>query len=163
MKLELDKLINGLEAFLQIDEELTIDEDRLNNKVISPVRIRGTVYAGEETGVLTGEVVYRYVDGCARCLKDTEVEIKEEFDLPLVREGRNDESLDDSEVLYNEEEILLEDFIYDLIITSSPMRVICSEDCKGLCSNCGADLNRETCDCETDDVDPRLAKLKELL
>ncbi|MDO5707699.1 MAG: DUF177 domain-containing protein [Andreesenia angusta] len=163
MKLNLEKLINGLEAFLQIDEKLTIDEDRFFNKVLSPVNLRGTIYAGEETGVLSGELIYIFKDGCARCLKETEVEIKENFDLPLIREGREDESSDDTEALYNEDEIFLEEFIYDLIITSSPMKVICSEDCKGLCSNCGADLNEQSCDCETDDVDPRLAKLKELL
>lgn len=163
MKLNLEKLINGLEAFLQIDEKLKIDEGRLDNKVLSPINIRGTIYAGEDSGVFTGEIVYVFKDSCARCLKNTEVEIVEEFDLPLVREGRTDESSDGTEVLYNEEEILLEDFIYDIIITSSPMRVICSENCRGLCSNCGIDLNNDTCDCETDDLDPRLAKLKELL
>jgi uncharacterized protein len=42
------------------------------------------------------------------------------------------------------------------------VKVVCGEDCKGLCPKCGANLNRETCDCEKDWEDPRFAALKKL-
>lgn len=42
-------------------------------------------------------------------------------------------------------------------------REYCRGDCQGLCAQCGTNLNYETCDCETDNIDPRMAKLKELL
>lgn len=42
-------------------------------------------------------------------------------------------------------------------------KVLCQDECKGLCPVCGINLNRETCTCETTTIDPRLAKLKELL
>lgn len=41
--------------------------------------------------------------------------------------------------------------------------VLCQDDCKGLCPVCGANLNRETCECDRDNIDPRLAVLKKLL
>jgi uncharacterized protein len=41
------------------------------------------------------------------------------------------------------------------------MKPLCSEDCKGICPQCGQDLNEGECDCEIETVDPRLAKLKE--
>jgi uncharacterized protein len=44
-----------------------------------------------------------------------------------------------------------------------PMKPLCRPDCKGLCPQCGANLNVESCACESARVDPRLAKLKELL
>lgn len=40
---------------------------------------------------------------------------------------------------------------------------LCREDCKGLCPICGVNHNHEDCDCDTDFIDPRLAKLKQLL
>ncbi|MFW5748784.1 MAG: YceD family protein [Chloroflexota bacterium] len=42
-------------------------------------------------------------------------------------------------------------------------RVLCQDDCKGICPQCGVNRNRETCDCDVDDIDPRLAALKQLL
>ena len=42
-----------------------------------------------------------------------------------------------------------------------PMKPLCRDDCRGLCSMCGANLNRSTCDCKHDFADPRFAALKE--
>ncbi|MBN1297720.1 DUF177 domain-containing protein, partial [bacterium] len=53
--------------------------------------------------------------------------------------------------------------IAEQIVLQIPMKTLCSDDCKGLCSRCGADLNAGTCGCDRDSVDPRLAKLKDLL
>ncbi|MFA7467076.1 MAG: DUF177 domain-containing protein [Desulfotomaculaceae bacterium] len=49
------------------------------------------------------------------------------------------------------------------ILVNLPMRFICRADCRGLCSVCGADLNNNQCQCTRDELDPRLAKLKDLL
>jgi len=49
------------------------------------------------------------------------------------------------------------------VVMSLPMRFICSEHCQGLCPVCGVDLNKEQCNCVQEDIDPRLAKLQELL
>jgi len=49
------------------------------------------------------------------------------------------------------------------ILVNLPMRFICREDCRGLCSLCGADLNNGQCQCPRDELDPRLDKLKDLL
>jgi len=53
--------------------------------------------------------------------------------------------------------------ICDEILLSFPMRILCRDDCRGLCAGCGADLNKEACRCTKKEVDPRLAKLAELL
>ena len=47
--------------------------------------------------------------------------------------------------------------------TAIPMKPLCRADCKGLCPQCGANLNRESCTCESAQIDPRLAVLKDLL
>lgn len=48
-------------------------------------------------------------------------------------------------------------------LINRPMQPLCQEDCKGLCIECGANLNNDPCDCEIDDIDPRLAALKALI
>ena len=48
-------------------------------------------------------------------------------------------------------------------ITAVPIKPICKSECQGLCVTCGQNLNHGTCDCEDDDIDPRLAILKQLL
>ncbi|MBI5713209.1 MAG: DUF177 domain-containing protein [Chloroflexi bacterium] len=54
-------------------------------------------------------------------------------------------------------------FLREEMIISRPMRPLCKPDCKGLCPQCGKDLNEGACDCVTDDVNPQLAVLKKLL
>jgi uncharacterized protein len=65
---------------------------------------------------------------------------------------------------------ILEDGILDLapllraeILIEEDHRVLCQPDCKGLCPVCGANRNHDTCQCDTEDIDPRLAALKQLL
>jgi uncharacterized protein len=63
-----------------------------------------------------------------------------------------------------------EDGILDLtgllraeILIETARGMLCSADCRGLCPECGANLNHESCDCTQEDIDPRLAGLKQLL
>ena len=49
------------------------------------------------------------------------------------------------------------------ILFSLPMKVVCSEDCKGLCQHCGADLNEGDCGCSQENIDPRWAALVDIM
>ena len=53
--------------------------------------------------------------------------------------------------------------VRELGILALPIRPLCKSDCAGLCQECGQNLNEADCGCETDDIDPRFAKLRELL
>ncbi|MGD9518055.1 MAG: DUF177 domain-containing protein [Armatimonadota bacterium] len=107
---------------------------------------------------------------CARCLAfhDTELQITVERECSL-------EQIDDPEA-YSEsgddlppipilsgDEIDLSELVRQLVIISLPPRSLCRPDCRGLCPQCGADLNEGPCKCEAEEVDPRLAPLKALL
>src|SRR5699024_11691418 len=70
---------------------------------------------------------------------------------------------DDVVIEYNNRHINLERAVINEVILALPMKSLCSSDCKGICQKCGKNLNEGKCDCEIDDIDPRLAKLKELL
>jgi uncharacterized protein len=53
--------------------------------------------------------------------------------------------------------------IRDTVLLTLPMKVLCSEDCRGLCAGCGANLNSESCRCAAPPADPRWEALRKLL
>lgn len=59
-------------------------------------------------------------------------------------------------------ELDLSQEIRDLVILGLPYQILCQEDCRGLCPQCGANWNRETCQCQTQEADPRWLKLQQL-
>ena len=48
------------------------------------------------------------------------------------------------------------------LLVNLPMKVLCSEDCKGICNRCGANLNIEQCQCEDSELDPRMASIRDI-
>ncbi|MEM9773503.1 MAG: DUF177 domain-containing protein [Chloroflexota bacterium] len=70
---------------------------------------------------------------------------------------------EDAYVMGEDGNVDLGPLIRELALLERPMQPLCMEDCKGLCIECGTNLNTDPCSCEIDDIDPRLAKLKALL
>ena len=70
---------------------------------------------------------------------------------------------DDDITVLESGNIDLDDVVEKAFVGMLPINYLCSEDCKGLCPDCGCNLNRETCSCDIDNVDPRLAVLKNFL
>ena len=103
------------------------------------------------------------VFACDRCLKTYHREVRETIEQ-IYQLGESDLGSDEVEILpANSKEIDIGKAIHDLFVLNRPIKLLCLEDCKGLCSNCGADLNTQECRCQRDSVDPRLEKLKTLL
>ena len=64
---------------------------------------------------------------------------------------------------YREGTIDLKEDVREAIILAFPLKPLCRPECRGLCPHCGRNLNEEKCECREEKIDPRLAKLKELL
>jgi uncharacterized protein len=78
-------------------------------------------------------------------------------------EGEREIEEDDlTTAFYQNDEIDLEQLMREQFYLALPMKPLCSDDCKGLCSMCGTNLNRGTCECKREFEDPRFAALKEL-
>lgn len=106
---------------------------------------------------------------CARCLDPVDNVIAEKFDLlyrPLGVDARADEvSISEAETeigYYQGEGLLLEDVLKEQILLALPPRQLCQANCKGLCPQCGKNLNQESCDCVATMPDPRWAALEDL-
>lgn len=101
---------------------------------------------------------------CARCLMPVDVvfplQFEREVDMKLTEEERL-EALDECDYI-RETSLDMEQLIYNEILVNWPIRVLCKDDCKGICSRCGANLNFETCDCDTAELDPRMAVISDI-
>jgi uncharacterized protein len=112
------------------------------------------------------ELTVKVVRSCSRCLEDVELE----YPLHIVRNintktgeayaGNREES---DEISYIEDCTLDVDMlILDELYTVFPMKVLCKEDCKGICKVCGINLNKSACDCDQVVPDPRMAVFSDI-
>jgi uncharacterized protein len=93
---------------------------------------------------------------CSRCLEQVPEEVARDFDLfyrPLRSIAREEElhlKTDDTEVGFFEGDgLFLADVLAEQVNLAVPMKVICRSDCRGLCPQCGANLNAEECRCDS--------------
>jgi uncharacterized protein len=110
---------------------------------------------------------------CSRCLSDYETPLAADFNLSFSRE--QPETGDQSRhaeielgaeeiglILFHGEEIDLRDAVQEEVLMAVPMKTLCRPECKGLCLQCGADLNQGDCGCERKIINPKFAVLKGL-
>jgi uncharacterized protein len=147
----------------------SIDYQTTEIKQIEPLEVTATAELLEGTIRITGEIETKVEMVCARCLEPVVDEVHRSLDLfysPLPQGERPEEAQlkeGDAEIgFYQGEGLFLADVLREQVLLALPMKVICRSDCRGLCSNCGANLNHEECRCETHPTDPRLAPLARL-
>lgn len=99
---------------------------------------------------------------CDRCLKD----VMKTFDLSFSRQVHapsTDTEEDPDELSFMEGyQLNVESLISREILINWPMKVLCKEECKGICKKCGKDLNTGECNCDTFVPDPRMAAIKDI-
>ena len=111
-------------------------------KIVLPIKINGTVsLTGEHSAFVEGEVNFSISGECTRCLEPTEKEYLLEFS-----EGVEENNIDGYSV--KNDTIDLTKIVDDLIMMNSPLTFLCREDCKGICYNCGENLNKGRCKCK---------------
>ena len=125
---------------------------------------------GEEVR-LTGKVSSTVQIDCARCLAPVPVSVDESFDLfyiPSVDPAalKEERELGEEDLMiafYRGDQIDLDDLVREQIELALPMARLCSNECRGLCPECGANLNEGQCGCSADYADPRWAALGQLM
>lgn len=128
----------------------------------------------EKPGVLKvkGKGTITVTIPCARCLADVSVPLDLDFE-ERVRTDRQEESADitddaEPEDAFDEDYVLegyhlnVDELVYGEALLIWPARVLCKEDCKGLCPVCGQNLNQGECGCDRTQLDPRMAKVLDI-
>ncbi len=133
-----------------------VEEHHGKHQIIQDIRLNGELSAELELS-------------CARCLEPVVQEVARKFDLlyrPLGSDaGRQELSVTAVEAeigYYQGDGLLLEDVLREQVLLAVPVKVMCREDCKGLCPHCGANLNLTQCSCAEPMEDSRWSALKEI-
>jgi len=133
-----------------------VEEHRGKREVIQDMRIEGKLATSLELP-------------CARCLDPVVSDISRAFDLLYrprgIDAGKEELSVTGVEAevgYYDGDGLLLEDVVREQTLLAVPLKVICREDCKGLCPSCGKNRNLESCSCAQSVDDPRWSALKDI-
>ena len=147
------------------DVAYTLDLSDISIDGIAPVPdpVKITAVAENRAGVVRLAVAacFTYVRPCDRCFAETKREMSYNFAHTLVASLSGDSSDDYVEVpgfQLDLDELVTADILLEL-----PGKYLCKDSCKGLCPNCGADLNCTSCDCNRRNTDPRLEVLKKFI
>ena len=100
---------------------------------------------------------------CARCLEEVRTPIRFDIDKKLTvrEEGLVDEEMEEPDYLIGFE-LDVDKLVYAEIFVNWPMRVLCKDDCKGICKVCGMNLNKGACSCQRTELDPRMAAIQDI-
>lgn len=141
--LDIASLFKSTGVAENIDIEVPFSEDMSE---FSDVTVKGRMK--NTAGVVTVKFTVngKYTTECDRCLDEVVLDLTASIDT-IVTEN---ESKDDSVTVENGR-IDLVKTAYDALSLEIPLIVHCSEDCKGICMGCGANLNREECRCAEKD------------
>jgi uncharacterized protein len=168
MKFDVQKLKDGIHTF-----ETIASKDALNledNEIfLNEIQVK-SIIEKKDNNIFVHvwiKTLASYV--CDRCLTNFEQVLKDEFTLLYKLEqdlSKYHDYDDEQEVRFikpNLQEIDLTADVRESLLLAIPMRVVCSESCKGLCRNCGANLNEVICQCVQETLDPRWEPLRKLL
>jgi len=111
---------------------------------------------GKEEVLIQGTAIADFVLPCDRCTKAVDYNLTSEY-------NRYIRLMDEDECAYLDGVVLdVRKFINIEFLSEFPQKILCNDDCKGLCYTCGVDLNNEECTCDKGHVDIRMAHLKDL-
>jgi len=162
MRLDVKRILNTPGQQLTFQFSLDLSEVEFNGlyPVTEPVLVEGRVR--NTAGVLNLELTASSTldSVCDRCAKEFRNPKTVEFHCILAEEKQDEEN--DEIVLLDNGTVDVGDLAWTAFILDMDTKTLCSEDCKGLCPRCGADLNLGPCSCKKE-VDPRLAVLAKLL
>ena len=148
----------GESISFSISEDVDINDYKSHiNQFLSPVKVEGTVTNKKGKLELIAKISTKVYLCCDRCLKPVEYNISLDVD-----EFYTNKNIEEEAEVFTGSEIDISPVVKRSILFSLPMKVVCSEDCKGLCPVCGKDLNEGTCSCDTSYINPKFESLRSL-
>lgn len=170
MVIDLSSLLSGKVSKLDFEYEITGTDD--DNALLppddvsftAPVRVKGQITDNAGYMFLNAKAEIDYTSRCARCLEDIFGTFILEFNRAVATSGTlQDETKDEYVIVENGLLDIDRELVEDLML-EFPTKLLCKEECAGLCPKCGANLNFGECDCpKKKEIDSRLAILQKLL
>jgi len=162
MKVQISDIISGKDRNKKIDYKFQIPQfDFEGDKIRSAgfCEVVGIISSNSDILIFNAEIKVDLEMICSRCL-DTfiypiDIDIEERFTT-------NSKSEDDEAIVVFDDVLDITEIVETSIISTLPIKRVCKEDCKGLCQECGCNLNSNTCSCNKEDVDIRFESLRGL-
>lgn len=162
MKLNFSELCSKRERTKNFDITLEDQSLRFDNKelkVLEPLKFQGEVKSYDDIVNIKGKITGTIELECSRCLKNFSFPVDTDMDDEFTNNSNQE---DDSIILVEGDVLDITEVIVNNVISTLPIKNLCDENCKGLCHECGTDLNVHNCNCKNQDVDIRMAKLMDL-
>ncbi len=170
MRIELSQLEDGKTEFENVYEPdaLALEDEQVT--LCGPTSVKGKVRLSGVEAIVKGHLDSCIEVNCDRCLRPIKLPVAADFDLEYIsgndyEANRNLELTEDlmSISIFDGDSIDVDEIVKEQLLLAVPTRSLCKDDCKGFCPTCGADKNAGECSCETSEVDPRWAALKDLM
>ena len=164
MLLGLSKIIDSPGASVPFSTSVDLSDlcYGVSYPVTEPVVATGTVRNTAGVLMMTGSIETTIHGTCDRCANDFDRDIHFPIDVVLVTELANEENEDEWVFPLEGDSADLDDIVRTVFVLNLDSKLLCSDDCKGLCHRCGKNLNDGPCTCQKE-LDPRFAALKQLL
>ena len=169
MLLDLNKIHGPRERYEKVYPPDAFPPEGEAFRVVAPVSLAFDIVKDKAHFQLIGTVKTTLELPCSRCVEPFLLPVENSFDLRYqphaVNTGEGEREIEEDDLttaFYENDQIDLRELMREQFYLALPMKPLCRDDCKGLCSICGTNLNRGTCDCKREWEDPRLAVLKTL-
>jgi uncharacterized protein len=142
------------------------DEIGLDTRFSKPISLRATLEKSSRQLYLLADFKTSGTFTCDRCLDEFEREIAGSYRLLYVTDESGAVGINQEEVQIISPEanyIELDEDVRQFAILAIPQKMLCGDTCAGLCPHCGKNLNRGSCDCPREEMDPRWEGLKKYL
>ena len=140
--------------FYDFDGTYAMDDGEFQGREVeflTPIKIKGKYVTDKGDVYITSKAECDVMMSCDRCLEPVKETLVFEVDETYVRPDSiraNDEDI----FTYESNLIVMDEAIEQSLYLAIPIQVLCKEDCKGLCPICGCNLNKTTCDCNSEQV-----------
>ena len=169
MQLDLTRYRQPLAQFARTFAPGDIGQDGDSYQVVEPVALAFDIHKDRDRFRLAGTLRTELELVCSRCLEPFRMPIDASFDLrylpssemsPEAERAIEEDDLETS--YYRDDQIDLDELLREQFYLALPMKPLCLADCRGLCAQCGTNLNQGACTCAPAWKDPRLAALDAL-
>jgi uncharacterized protein len=167
MQLELTRYRQPLTHFDRTFSPEDVAQPGDSYAIVAPVALEFDLHKDKEKFRLEGRTSTELELACSRCLEPFRLPVDAAFDLRYLpasaMSGESEAEIADDDLetsYYRDDRIDLNELLREQFYLALPMKPLCGEGCRGLCPQCGANLNLAPCGCSPDWTDPRLAALK---
>lgn len=168
MIIDLVKVVPRRVAIETYFDATEIDLDPEDVELVGKAHFQGETERVEGKAHLRGTIIAQVQTACTRCLETVEKGLTIEFEDIFVERSDDDEidlELDEGQLdesVAEDGTIDLKEVVREQILLAMPEHPLCTEDCRGLCPQCGGNRNLIDCKCEENEIDPRWAALKDI-